>query len=341
MAAIYKPHMYMLSRFPGTTVLFGMPFMKTMTAMLDFGPAYKHFGLGTKEDLEHLEAFLAEEKAQGRKVQAIWTEFPSNPLLDTPDVERLHQLADKYDVVLAIDDTIGGWANVDVTAVADMLVTSITKSFSGYADVMAGSVILNPSSPRYHALKSLFDGFYIPELYVDDAEAVETNSRDYLSRTAKLNANAGALVAYLESCAQRAGSTVSRVYYPPVNPSGAHYRPYMRQPTADLTPGYGCVFSVELEDMAATRAFYENLNVHKSVHLGAPATLALAYVMCTYGTRMEWAEQYGLRPTQIRVSAGLENTEMLLQDFQVAVEAADASKSVSETAARRQASEAR
>ncbi len=107
MASIYKLHTYMLGRVHGTTVLFGMAFIKTLTTLTDFGPGYKFFGHGPAQDLHDLETFLVEEQSQGRKVQAIWTEFPANPLLDTPNIQKLRDLADEYELMLGIDDTIG------------------------------------------------------------------------------------------------------------------------------------------------------------------------------------------------------------------------------------------
>ena len=70
--------------------------------------------------------------------QAIWCECPSNPLLWTPDLQKIRRLADQYDMAVIVDDTIGSSANVDVLSAADVVVTSLTKSFSGFADVMAG-----------------------------------------------------------------------------------------------------------------------------------------------------------------------------------------------------------
>jgi cystathionine gamma-synthase len=191
MASIYKPHTYLNSLYNGTTVLFGMAFMDTVTAFQESGSGFRFFGLGEDEDLLALEVFLREERDQGRKVQAIWAEFPANPILVTPDLSRLRALADEYDAILAIDDTIGSYANIDITHMTDILATSLTKSFNGYADVIAGCAILNPASRHYDTLKTLFDTRYIPELYVDDVEALERNSRDYLTRTAKLNHNLG------------------------------------------------------------------------------------------------------------------------------------------------------
>ncbi|EXJ70720.1 uncharacterized protein A1O5_05710 [Cladophialophora psammophila CBS 110553] len=323
MASIYKPHTYLSSLYHGTTILFGMAFMDTLTTFQEFGSGFKFFGLGSDEDLSALEAFLREERDQGRKVQAIWAEFPANPILVTPDLSRLRALADEYDAILAIDDTIGSYANIDITHMTDILVTSLTKSFNGYADVIAGCAILNPASRHYDALKSLFNTQYVPELYVDDVEALERNSRDYLTRTTKLNHNAKALTDYLQTCAEDSNSAVTRVHYPSVNPSGEHYRQFMRLETPQFTPGYGCLFSVEFEDVEATEAFYNNLNVHNSVHLGAPFTLAFAYTACTYAKKLDWAASYGLKPTQIRITAGLEDIDLLLEGFKSAVEAAN------------------
>lgn len=97
----------------------------------------------------------------------------------------------------------------------------------------------------------------------------------------------------------------------------------MRPETPDFRPGYGCLFSVEFVDLPTTIAFYNHLNVHNSVHLGAPFTLAFAYTICTYAKRLDWAAGYGLKPTQIRITAGLEAIDGLLRDFEIAVSAAN------------------
>lgn len=324
MSTIYKPHTYFSSLFNGTTVLFGMAFMDTIVVLEEYGAGFQFLGLGSDSDLIELEAYLHKQRATGQRVQAIWAEFPANPILETPDLVRLRALAEEYDVLLCIDDTIAGFANIDILHMTDLLVTSLTKSFNGYADAIAGSVILNPNSRHYTTLKPLFHQRFTPELHTADVHTILHNNTDYLSRTATLNSNADALVTYLQSCVADPDSAVKAVHYPTTHPSGANYTKFLRNPTPDLPkPGYGCLFSVELVDLPTTIAFYEGLNVHKSVHLGAPFTLAFAYTMCTYGQKLEWVEQYGLRATQIRITAGLEAVEMLLEDFRRAVEAAN------------------
>jgi cystathionine gamma-synthase len=71
-------------------------------------------------------------------IQAVWCECPSNPLLYTVDLERIRRLANKHGFIVVVDETIGSFANVDVLGVADIVVTSLSKSFNGYADLLSG-----------------------------------------------------------------------------------------------------------------------------------------------------------------------------------------------------------
>jgi cystathionine gamma-synthase len=324
MAAIYQTHNYLLRLYnsESKSVMFGFPFHSTIHIFQDFGPGVKFFQLGT--EIDRLEAFLLEESEAGRRVQAVWTEFPSNPLLVSSDLKRLRQLADRFLFALVVDDTVSSFCSVDVLPVADIIVTSLTKSFSGYADVMGGSAVLNPCSPLYQKLKLTFQEHFRNEMYSGDVAALLTNSEDYLARSTILNYNASCLVDYLQALASSANSSVGKVYYPSVSPTKSNYDAFMRPQAAEFSPGYGCLFSVEFASIEATIAFYDNLHVHHGPHLGAHRTLAMPYVRAMYDGSLEEVSNYNLRPTQIRISAGLESIETLLETFKYAVEAAEA-----------------
>jgi cystathionine gamma-synthase len=83
---------------------------------------------------------------------ALFTEFPSNPLLRTPDLERIRKLADKYDFCVVVDETIGNFINVNVLPYADVVVSSLTKVFSGDGNVMGGGYV----SKLYGILEQTF-----------------------------------------------------------------------------------------------------------------------------------------------------------------------------------------
>jgi cystathionine gamma-synthase len=329
MAALYRLHSYLnaYNMNDYKSVAFGCLFHSTLDILLDYGAGFELFGRGDESDLVALEKFLKSEIDQERKVQALYVEFPSNPVLVSSPLARLRALADKYEFVLVVDDTVGGFANIDIFSVADVVVTSLTKSFSGYADVMGGSIVLNPRSPLYRSkLRPLLKNNFHNEVFVEDAVVLEKNSRDYLQRSAILNRNAEALVTILQRKAEDPSSAVSELFYPTVSPTRDNYRPFMRASTPEFTPGYGCLFSVEFEDIQYTAAFYDALEVHKGPHLGAHLTLALPYNKAMYTRTPDdeaRAEKFGWSMKQVRVSVGLEDVDDLVERFEEAVKVVD------------------
>ena len=69
--------------------------------------------------------------------------MPGNPLLKSPDLLRIRSLADLYGFAVVVDETIANFLNVHVLPFADIVVSSLTKVFSGDSNVMGGrSVVL-------------------------------------------------------------------------------------------------------------------------------------------------------------------------------------------------------
>lgn len=323
MAALYSVHKSLIDRFNESSVLFGFAFHATIHLIEDWGAGSKFLGLGTSKEIDLLEDYLQVERSEGRKIQAVFTEFPSNPLLVTPDLGRLRKLADTYGFLLVVDDTIGSFCNVDLLGAADLLVTSLTKSFSGYADVLGGSVVINPSSSRYEELKLIFQEFYRNEYFNGDAIVLEKNSRDYLARSTILNNNTLAIVEYLYKASKSPASSLFKIHYPTLNPSLSLYHERMRPATADFTPGYGGLFSIEFKHVKANSTFHDNLNIHHGPHFGFHLSMSIPYTTGLYGKDLGYAARYELRETQLRIAVGQEDLEELIETFQFALDAAD------------------
>ena len=146
MSAIYHCNFLLQSWMPTESIVFGFPYELTLKMLQTYGKSCRFYGFGAPNELEQLEIHLQSEARQGRRVQSVWCECASNPLLRTVDLNAIRLLADKFRFQVVLDDTIGSFANVDVLGVADIVVTSLTKSFSGNGDVMGGrygSVPLN------------------------------------------------------------------------------------------------------------------------------------------------------------------------------------------------------
>ncbi|KAF1823286.1 cystathionine gamma-synthase [Dissoconium aciculare CBS 342.82] len=325
MAAIYGLNKVLQAWMPEQSVVFGFSYELTLKLLEVFGRGAKFYGRGTSAELDQFAEYLSNERHNGRSVQSVWCECASNPLLRTVDLARLRRMADEYGFLLVVDDTIASFANVDLAGIADIIVTSLTKTFSGYANVLAGSIVLDPNSIAYPRLKQIFNDHYVNELFSTDSLILEHNSRDFLSRASRLNTNASALVTMLEPLAGTPSSTVVDVYYPSRCWSRPNYDARMRHATSEFTPGYGCLFTVEFESISTASAFFDALNIHKGPSLGTPVTIVLPYVQLVFPREEEkrWAASHGLREAIVRVSVGLEDRDALVREFRRALRVAD------------------
>ncbi|KZW00298.1 PLP-dependent transferase [Exidia glandulosa HHB12029] len=319
----------------GASVVFGLSFQSTLHTIPDFtdGPDESYVFFGRGNELDELEALCHTEKAAGRGVSFVLAEFPSNPVARTPDLGRLRVLADIFGFILVIDDTISGFANVDVLGPrgADIVISSLTKAFNGHADVLAGCAVVNPSGPHYSQLTPLFKDVWQNALYERDAAVLVANSVEYLPRCKVLNDNAAALASFLECRAADPQSSVRAVYYPGIAScaSKPNYEARMRPTTPDFTPGYGCLLSVEFDSVPATAAFFDAAGeyLHCGPHLGAHRTLILQYVKMAHGDELEMVGAYGYVETQIRVAVGwADAADDIIAKFKVGLDAADAVK---------------
>jgi cystathionine gamma-synthase len=111
------------------------PYTDTLKILQKWGAGCHFLGRGGTEDVDALAELCAKAETP---ILSLFCEFPSNPLLRSPDVVRLRQLADQYGFAIVIDETIGNFINVEVVQFADVVVSSLSKIFSGDANVMGG-----------------------------------------------------------------------------------------------------------------------------------------------------------------------------------------------------------
>jgi cystathionine gamma-synthase len=192
---------------------------------------------------------------------------------------------------------------------------------------MGGSIVLNPVSPHYTGLFCHFTKHHHNELFARDAGVLLSNSQDYFERTAKLNANAQAMAEFLhKSITTLPDSPVTSVQYPSLLLSKKYYDAFKKNSTPELPdPGYGCLMTVEFESTDMARAFYDNCGFYSSPHLGGHVTIMLGYNMFTFAQDPQQAEKYrhyGVKEESVRVSAGLEDSQDLLDTLQHALDEA-------------------
>ncbi|KAJ6438055.1 decarboxylase [Purpureocillium lavendulum] len=294
---------------PGTIVVLGIVFHNTHQHLMEESPyGWKHFGRIDQEGLDAFESWLNEETKNHRDVSFVLAE------------------SEKHRFIVILDDTVASFANVDIFAESDILLTSLTKSFSGQSDVMGGSIVLNPLSPHYPEIHSAISSTHRNELFIADADVLLANSRDFLQRARRLNRNAHAMATFLNSAIADQNSPVVNVQYPALLPSKGLYDKFKRCSTKELPePGYGCLMTVEFKNVATARAFYDRLGFYHSPHLGGHVTLALCYNMLLYSRNpeeIEYMRPRGVKEESVRISSGLEDLEDLIDTLKDALDAA-------------------
>ena len=292
----------------GTSIVYGFPYLDTlkMCSRPEFSPGgVEFFGHGNDRDLENLERLLASGK---RNIGMLVTEVPSNPLLKCPDLYRLRELADQYDFMLVVDDTISNFLNIDIihTGLADAVCSSLTKIVSGRGDAMAGSLVANPNTSRgrwlYEDLSQNADKN--SGLYRSDAQALLRNSEDFPIRNQIINENSEALSDWLGK-----HEDVSSLYYPKTAPMYEKVK----------VGGYGGLMSLILHQNMCQRTFYDTLDVAKGPSLGTNFTLVCPYPLLAHYHELDFAMNYNVPPNLVRVSVGLEPREVLQEKFDVAL----------------------
>ncbi|QEY30913.1 PLP-dependent transferase [Synechococcus sp. RSCCF101] len=240
---------------------------------------------------------------------AVIVELPSNPMLGCVDLPALAALTRARGIPLVVDDTIGSSLNIETRPHADLVFTSLTKSFAGRGDILAGSLVVSEDSPWREPLTAL-TAEPAAELSDADAIALERASRDVADRVARLNHHCALLAARLEG-----HPAVARVLHPAASPA---FRRLLRP-----GGGSGCLLSFELRGGEASAArVYDSLRVCKGPSLGTPFTLVCPYVLLAHYHELAWAEGCGVPRSLLRVSVGLEPPEELWQRFESALERA-------------------
>ena len=242
----------------------------------------------------------------------MFTEFPGNPLLQSPDLSRLRDLSIAYNFLLIVDDTLSGYPNVNVLPSCDFICTSLTKLFSGKSNVMGGSIVVSPASRFFsHLHTALTAGHDIGTWFPDDILTMEQNSLDFDERAHKASGNAEKVVALL-----RTHPDVEEVYYPKGSPTQEIYARF-RRPEG----GWGHLLSVRFKDAKKAVVFHDMLDVAKGPSLGTDFTLASPYAILAHYGDMEWAEGYGVVEHLMRISVGLEEEKWLLGRVERALKA--------------------
>ncbi len=248
------------------------------------------------------------EEIDKKKPAALIIEIPSNPLLKCVDLISISKLAQDRNIPIIVDDTIGSSINVHLTPYADIIFSSLTKSFAGRGDILAGSTVISPYSKWKKELSEIIPKVALSSISDSDAIELEIASRDVKHRMKKLNKTCLKLKEKLET-----KKAISKVLHPQ---DCENFNSLLKQ-----GGGYGCLLSFELRGgIEESKRVYDSLRVNKGPSLGTNFTLVCPYVQLAHFKELKWAESCGVSEHLLRVSVGLENEDELWSRFNSVLE---------------------
>jgi len=243
------------------------------------------------------------EELDQKNPAALIIEIPSNPLLRCVDLISISKLAQDKNIPIIVDDTIGSSLNVHLTPYADVIFSSLTKTFAGRGDILAGSTVISPYSKWEKELAEIIPKVALSSLSDSDAIELEKTSRDVEDRLKRLNISCLKLKEKLET-----KNEILKVLHP------QHCKNF--NSLLKKGGGYGCLLSFELKGgIEEAKRVYDSLRVNKGPSLGTNFTLVCPYVQLAHFKELKWAESCGVSEHLLRVSVGLENEDELWSRF--------------------------
>jgi len=95
------------------------------------------------QQADHIKQFLNE------KTKLIWTETPTNPLMNITDIAAVAAISKAANTILCVDNTFASpYLQNPLDLGADIVMHSVTKYLGGHSDVIQGCLVMNDSSLR-------------------------------------------------------------------------------------------------------------------------------------------------------------------------------------------------
>jgi cystathionine beta-lyase/cystathionine gamma-synthase len=239
----------------------------------------------------------------------VMLETPSNPLLGITDIETIAAIAHARGALVSVDNTIATPVNQQPLLLgADIVLHSATKYLGGHSDLIAGVVVASRA-----LIDRIWDVHHIlgATLGPIDAWLLVRGLRTLQVRVERHNANAMAIATHLA-----AHPRVRRVFYPGLVTHAGH------EIARSQMNGYGGLLSFELDgDFARTARVVERLRlIHNAVSLGGVESLiAQPAAMWPELESNAEAAAYGVIPSMLRLSVGIERAEDLIADLDQAL----------------------
>lgn len=227
------------------------------------------------------------------QIDVLFIESPTNPLMETIDIQAACQAAKEHDIIVVVDNTLmTPIIQRPLEEGADIVVHSATKYLGGHNDILAGAVITNREDlgERLAWLANTTG----PTLAAFDSWLMIRSLKTLPLRVKQQEANAKEIVDFLKQHPR-----IKDVMY----------------------AGRGAMISIRLQEQEAIANFLNRLQIFSYAEsLGGVESLVTYPTTQTHADiPQELRESYGLTPDLLRFSIGIEAASDLIADLNQAL----------------------
>lgn len=267
-----------------------------------FGIKFHFVGM---ESVSNVEAQINEN------TKLIWTETPTNPMLNIIDIKALATVAKKHNVLLAVDNTFATpYLQRPLDLGADIVMHSATKYLGGHSDVVMGALILRDKelAEKLYFIQNASGAVCGPQ----DSFLVLRGIKTLHVRMQRHCENGKAVAEFLASHPK-----IEKVYWPG----------FETHPNYDIAKeqmeGFGGMlsFTTKGNDYEKSIKIVENLKIFTLAEsLGGVESLSGHPASMTHASiPKEEREKTGVVDSLIRLSVGIEDEDDLINDLKKAL----------------------
>jgi len=249
------------------------------------------------------------ERAIRPNTKMLFVETPTNPVLRLTDIARTAEIARRHTLRLVVDNTFASPAvQRPIPLGADLVTHSTTKYLNGHSDSVGGVVIAaRDEDARWLQFIQNAAGAILSPF---DSWLVLRGTKTLVVRMAQHNANGMALAEFLSTHPK-----VTNVIYPglPSHPQHELAKRQMR--------GFGGMVSFDVGTFEAARDVCNRVKLMALAEsLGGVETLISHPATMTHASvPPEVRKEIGLTDSLVRISAGIEDPQDLIDDLKQAL----------------------
>jgi cysteine-S-conjugate beta-lyase len=250
------------------------------------------------------------------RTKLILVETPSNPLLRICDLRGLSEIANEAGCILAVDNSmLSPILQQPLVLGADVVIHSATKFLGGHSDVTAGALITNnPALQEQIAFQQNAEGAALSPF---ESWLLLRGLKTLALRVERQNETAGKIARFLQL---QAG--ITEVYYPGLKDHRGH------ELHRSQAQGDGSVVTFTTCDSEVSRKIAEATKLFAiAVSFGSVgSTISLPCHMSHASIPVHLKQRLGPPIDLVRISAGIEDANDLIEDLSSALSIAMAEK---------------